>query len=134
MRDIHNNLNMLVGLAPVSIATDTTTVTAIIDMQDRDSLEFVLASGVITDGAYAILVESGDDSGLSDAVAIADVHLLGTEADAGFALADDGVVKKIGVVAHHGKRYVRLSIVSTATTSGGLFSVTAVVGEMYVPV
>lgn len=126
MRDIHNNIDALVALTAQVISTDTTTVGEIIDTRDVDGVELLIQSATITDGAYAVLVESGDDAALSDAAAIEDKYLLGTEADAGFALADDDTVKTIGV-KKHGKRYVRLSIVSTATTSGGTLSATAIV-------
>jgi len=125
MKDFHNNITATTALASVVIATDTTTVGLIIDTQDYDGLEFIIQSGVITDGAYAILIESGDDSSLSDAAAVADKFLLGTESDAGFALTDDATANTIGV-KHDNKRYVRLSVVSTATTTGGLFSATAI--------
>lgn len=125
MKDIHNNVTTSVALSPQVIATDTTTVGAIIDTRDTDGLEFIIASGTVTDGAYAILIETGDVANLSDAAAVADAMLLGTEADAGFALTDDDTTKTIGV-KHDNKRYARLSVVSTATTTGGLFSAVAV--------
>lgn len=127
--DIHNELTQTTSMGPVAIVSDTTTAGAIIDTQGFAALEYVIASGVITDGAYAILVEDGNDSGLSDAAAVSDTFLTNTEASAGFALTDDNTVKSIGYVGH--KRYVRLSIVSTATSSGGLFSVVATQGAAF---
>jgi len=132
MRDIHNNIAVEVALSPQTIATNTTTVGAIIDAAAQGGIEFVIASGTLVDGAYAVLIESGNESNLSDAAAVDDKFLLGTEADASFALADDDLAKKIGVKAHN-KRYVRLSIVSTATTSGGELSAVAVKGPYILP-
>lgn len=127
MKDQKNDLALLTSTAPIVIATDTTTVGAIIDTKNYESMTFLLNSGVVTDGAYAILVEDGDDSGLSDAAAVDDEFLIGTEANAAFALTDDGVSKTLGYNGH--KRFVRLSIVSTSTATGGLFNVSALLGN-----
>ena len=127
MRDQKNDLALLVGLAPIEIASDTATVTAIIDRKNYESLTFAIQSGVVQDGAYAILIEDGDDSALSDNAAVVDAELIGTEANAAFALTDDGVTKTIGYIGH--KRYVRMTITSSATTNGGLFSVAAILGN-----
>ena len=127
--DIHNDLTQTASMGPVAIATNTTTAGAIIDTQGFAALEFVISSGVITDGAYAILMQDGDDSGLSDAADVADTFMTNTEASVAFALTDDATVKSIGYVGH--KRYVQLSIVSTGTSSGGLFAVTAIQGAAF---
>ncbi len=116
MRDIYNRTNVKVAVDNATIASDTTTVGNIIDRKGAESLMFVMIAGTITDGAYLPLVEHGDDSGLSDAAAVPDAQLIGTEAEAAFALADDDETHKIGYVGD--KRYVRLSIVSSATTTG----------------
>ena len=115
-RDLHNHLNQKVALDTAAISSDTTTVGNIIDMQGFESLEFLLQLGAITDGAYAVLIEDGDDSGLSDAAAVSDAFLLGLEATAAFTATDDDKVSKIGYIGP--KRFVRLSIVSTGTTTG----------------
>ncbi|MCH8853936.1 MAG: hypothetical protein IID41_14985, partial [Planctomycetes bacterium] len=60
-------------------------------------------------------IEEGDDSGLSDAAAVADVHLLGTEAGAGFTEADDNVTRKIGYIGN--KPYVRMTITPSGITA-----------------
>ena len=122
--DIHNNVEQRNALDTAAITTDTTTAGDIIDTQNFESLEFLIQSGTLTDGAYAILIEDGNDSGLSDAAAVADAQLLGTEVGAGFAAADDNKVSKIGYIGD--KRYVRLSIVSTITTTGGTFGAIAI--------
>lgn len=128
MFDIHNNLKMAVALGPVAITTDTTTAGIIIDRQDFEALEFVMQSGVLTDGDYAPKVEHGDESDLSDAAEVADDDLFGTEAGATLdADADDNKTAKIG---YNGtKRYVRCSVVSTNTSSGALIGVLAILGH-----
>lgn len=125
--DLHNNVKTQIARNFAAITTDTTTAGSVIDLKGYGSCEFVIASGTLTDGAYAILIEDGDASNLSDAAAVADTYLLGTESAAGFAATDDNTVKKIGYVGS--KRYVRLSIVSTSTTSGGTIGAVAVLGN-----
>jgi len=123
--DLKNNVKDNVGLAPVAIATDTTTVTAIIDTADFGSLVWQIMSGVITDGAYTIVLEESDDSAMSGATAVPAAERLGDLP--AFALSEDGVSKRVGSI---GKlRYQRLSIVSVSTTVGGLFSVAAIQGH-----
>jgi len=137
MRDIHNNVKNDVALNIQAIVSDTTTVGSIIDLQDYDGCEFVIQSGTLTDGLYTPLIEYGDDSGLSDAAAVPDKFLLGTEADAalgGGSPTPDNEIGKVGVKAHSGKRYVRLSLVSTGVTSGGTIGATVCRGPMRLPV
>ena len=125
--DLHNNVKAIRAISPAAITSDTTTAGQIIDMQGFDSLEFIIASGTLTDGTYTPLVEHGDASNLSDAAAVADDYLLGTEEGAAFAATDDNEVHKIGYVGD--KRYVRLSLVSASTSSGGTLSAVAVLGH-----
>ena len=115
--DLHHNTKQLTALTSQTIDTDTTTAGEIIDTALFTALEFLLISGTITDGAYAVSLQHGDDSGLSDVTVVSADETLG---DADFALADDDTAKRIGYIGK--KRYVRLSIVSTATTTGGLFA------------
>jgi hypothetical protein len=124
--DLHNDTTPAVALNIQAISTDTTTAGVIIDTQGFASIEFVMQSGTLTDGAYLPLIQDGDDSGLSDAAAVDDTFLTNTEASAAFALADDNAVKSIGYVGH--KRYVRLSIVSSATSSGGTLGAVCIKG------
>ena len=128
--DLHHKIAALIALASAAIATDTTTDGIIIDTAGYTALSFLLTSGTVTDGAYVVSMQHGDDSGLSDA---ADVPAAGILGDADFALADDDEVKRIGYIGS--KRYVRLKIVSTATTTGGIFSAAAVLaGAAHQPV
>lgn len=112
--DGHNNIDDLVALDSAAISTDTTTVGNIIDSVGFESLEFLVHAKTITDGAYALLLEEGDASNLSDAAAVPAEETLG--ALTGFVAADDDTVKRVGSIGK--KRYQRLSIVSTGTTTG----------------
>lgn len=123
--DLHSNIDDLVALTSQTIATDTTTAGAIIDTKGFESIEFIALSGTITDGAYALLLEEGDDSGLSDVAAVTADETLG--ALTGFVAADDDTTIRVGSIGK--KRFQRLSLVSTSTTSGGVFAAIAVLGH-----
>ena len=129
MRDLHNNIAPAVAFDTAAISSNTTTAGNIIDRQGYEAVEFILLSGTLTDGTYTPLIEHGDAANLSDAAAVADSELLGTEADAAFAATEDDAVKRVGYIGS--KRYVRLSIVSASTTSGGTMSAIAVKGRAH---
>ena len=113
--DGHNNIDDRVALDPAAITTDTTTVGNIIDTAGYGSLEYLIYTKTLTDGDYAFLLEEGDDSGLSDAAAVPSAEVLG--ALTGFVVdTDDDAVLRVGSIGK--KRYQRLSIVSTSTTTG----------------
>lgn len=116
MRDLHHNIKVSNALDTQAISTNTTTNGEVIDTRDFDTLEFAIKAGAVTDGNYTPLIEHSDvDTFGGEQEAVADKFLLGTEAEAQVDAANE--VKKIGYVGH--KRYVRLSIVSAGTTSGG---------------
>ena len=126
--DQKNNLSIANAFDIQTISSDTTTAGDIIDMQGFEALTFVFQTGTVTDGDYTVLIEEGDAANLSDAAAVADSDLIGTEADASFtADTDDNAVSSIGY--RGGKRYVRLSIVSTNTSSGAVVGAIAVKGK-----
>ena len=121
-KDLHNNLHFVPLITPVAARTDNTAiVSAIIDTAGYESVELALVTGANTDtnATFAVLVEDGDNSGLSDNAAVADTFLLGTEAGAGFTFADDGECRKIGYVG--GKRYVRMTVTPSGNDSGNIF-------------
>ena len=124
--DLHSNVKQEVALDSQDITTDTTTVGNIIDTVGFESIEFVIQSGVITDGAYALVLEQGDDSGLSDAAVVPTDEVLGVLT--GFVAADDNAAKRVGSIGK--KQFQRLSIVSTGTSTGATkFSSVAVRGH-----
>ena len=115
MRDIHNNINPVkpgIGYA----VDDTAIVSGIVDVQGFDALEFLIATGTITDAdaTAVVLVEEGDAANLSDATAVADADLLGTEVLAAFTFALDLGCRKIGYIGK--KRYVRLRVTPVGNT------------------
>lgn len=126
-KDLHSNIKAASALTPRTIATDTTTAGSTIDTSLYESVEFIVQSGTLTDGAYAVSLYAGDASNMSDeaAVTTAAGGLLGSLPS--FAATDDNTVAKVGYCG--GKRYVRIKVVSTGTTSGGLLSGVCVLGH-----
>lgn len=120
-RDLHNHLHFVNAEPPVTQTnSDTAFTSATIDTAGYESLEFVIMLGTMTDAdvTAAVVMNESDDSGMSGSNAVADAHLLGTEADAAFQFGDDNGVRKIGYVGS--KRYVNLVITPTGNNSGAL--------------
>lgn len=133
MRDNISNMQVKRAISPVSGAADNSAqVSQIIDRQGFDSLAFLIATGALADAdaTFTVLVEHGDDSGLSDAAAVADAELVsqtdGTapETAAAFQFDDDNEVRKIGYIGS--KRYVRLTITPANNTGAWLIAALAV--------
>lgn len=121
-KDIHNNLHFVPLFNPkAAVADDTAQVSAIIDTAGYEAVELVLQNGTNADAdaTFTVLVQDGDASNLSDAAAVDDKFLLGTEAGAGFTFSDDNEARKIGYVG--GKRYVRVTVTPSGNTGGTLF-------------
>lgn len=133
--DLHNNIKLTRAISPVSVADTTAQVSQIIDRANYPGLEFAILIGSVADAdaTFAVLVEDGDASNLSDAAAVADDYLLGTEALAGFQFDDDNETRKIGYVGS--KRYVRLTITPSANASAALIAAVAIqYGGRVVPI
>lgn len=129
--DLHNNVQFSRGLSPVAATTDNTAyVSQIIDTNGFLASEFIGITGSLADAdvTFTVLVEDGAQSNLSDAAAVADEHLLGTEAGtvtsgaaasgAAPGFADDNKTFKIGYIGP--KRYWRVTI-TPANNSGNVF-------------
>lgn len=126
LKDLHNNIQVLRAISPIVVTDDTAQVSQIIDRQGAEALEFVLALGTLSDSncTTTVLVEDGDDAALSDAAAVADEFLLGTEALAAPTFADDNEMRKIGYIGP--KRYVRVTITPSGNTSNIPMSLIAI--------
>ncbi|MBY3543665.1 hypothetical protein HFN71_28700 [Rhizobium laguerreae] len=121
-KDLHNNIYPKRGLSPVAAGTDNTAyVSQIVDTAGFEAVEWLTLIGANTDAdaTFTTLVEDGDASNLSDAAAVDDKFLLGTEALAGFAFDDDNEIRKIGYVGP--KRYVRVTITPANNAAGNIF-------------
>ncbi len=123
MRDLTNNIKLVNALPPQVIAT--TTSTSIIDLLGFNSVAFSISSGAITDGSYVVSAMYGDAADLSDGEFVGPTDLLVSMPS--FTSTDDNKVKKVGFIGNH--RYIRLTITPTGASTGGLFSVVAVLGR-----
>jgi hypothetical protein len=128
-KDLHNNIDIKRAISPVSVADNTAQVSQILDTRGYESVELVIATGSIADAdaTFTVLIEDGDSATLTDAAAVSDTFLLGTEALAGFAFDDDNECRKIGYVG--GKRYVRATITPASNASAALLSAVWVLGH-----
>lgn len=123
MRDMHNNIRTVVGVAPVAVGTTGTgQVGKVIDRKGYDGVEFIIGYGTITatNATLTVTVKEGDATG--SMTSVADADLLGTELLAGVAAAtprtsgvSKNVTKRIGYTG--GKRYVQCGVKSTVTAT-----------------
>jgi hypothetical protein len=132
MRDSINNMQVKRAISPVSVADNTAQVSQIIDRQGFDSLAYLILTGSLADAdaTFAVLMEEGNASNLSDATAVADADMVsqtpGTapQTAAGFIFSSDDQVRKIGYIGN--KRYTRLTITPANNTSAALLAACAV--------
>lgn len=129
MQDLMNNIHVARAISPVSVADTTAQVGQIIDRQGYESVTYAIAVGSVADAdaTFTVLLEEGDQSDLSDAAAVADADLIGTEALAGFQFDDDDETRKLGYKGN--KRYTRLTITPVANASAALLSAVAILGH-----
>lgn len=120
LKDLHNNIKASRGISPAAATTDNTAfVSQIIDTAHFGSCEFIGCFGSVADAdvTFTVLVEDGNNSGLSDNAAVADEYLLGVEAMS-LQYDSDNKTFKIGYIGP--KRYVRVTI-TPANNSGNIF-------------
>ncbi len=130
MKDLFNNINVKRVLSPSAGPADNTAqVGQIIDRQGFESVTYLIATGSLADAdaTFTVLLEEGDASNMSDAAAVADADLLGTEALASFIFSDDDKCFKLGYKGN--KRYTRMTITPAANASAGAMCVIAVLGN-----
>ena len=130
MRDQMTSIHPVRAISPVATAADNTPiVSAIIDLLGFNACTFLILLGALpdADATFAVLLEHGDNAALSDAAAVADAELVGTEVLAAFNFGDDNEVRKIGYIGS--KRYVRLTITPVNNASATLLAAVAVLGH-----
>lgn len=116
MYDLHNNVKATRVVSPLSQAGNAAIVGAIIDRQGYNSNEYLITLGTITTAGttFTTLLEHGDVANLSDAVAVPDTDLIGTEALASFVDTEINTTKKLGYKGS--KRYIRLTLTPAGNT------------------
>ena len=127
MKDLHSKIHTTQVVAPLSHATGNAAIVgAIIDRANFDSLEYSINIGATaaTAGTYAVTLEHGNDSALSDAATVAAPDLSGTTANASWAFGDVNKTRKLGYVGS--KRYSRTTITPAGNDGAFLVSVVAI--------
>lgn len=131
MRDLANSLAVRRMISPAAAAqTDNTAIVSqIVDLAGFQSSMIAIMAGNLADAdaVFTTLLEHGDAANLSDAAAVPDSQLTGTEALASFTFADDNAVKKLGYVGP--KRYLRLTITPANNTGAAIFAAVAILGS-----
>ncbi|WP_205007875.1 hypothetical protein [Sphingosinithalassobacter portus] len=130
MRDIANHLNVARVISPAAAVTDNTAVVGqIVDHNGYESACYFLNAGAIADAdaTLTVLLEHGDEADLSDAAAVPDEQLTGTEALAGLTFADDNALRKLGYVGS--KQYTRLTVTPANNTGNIFLSALCVLGD-----
>lgn len=129
MRDLMNEMTPKRVISPVSVADNTAQVGEIIDRKGFESLTYVIATGSLADAdvTFTVLLEEGDAANMSDAAAVADADLIGTEALAGFRYDDDNECRKLGYKGS--KRYTRLTITPANNSSASVIAAVAILGH-----
>lgn len=130
MRDQANDMTFAQLFPPKAAVTDNTAqVSNIIDTFGYNSLTLVLDAGTLTDAdaTFALTLEHGDDSGLSDTAVPASTDLIGTLANASFQFDSDNKCRKVGYIG--AKRYVRATVTPTANTGNLFLAGIAVLGN-----
>lgn len=129
MYNLHNDVKYSCAISPAAAVTDNTAyVSQILDTANYFHNELAINIGALADAdaTFAVLLEEGDASDLSDAVAVADADLLGTETEAGFNYGDDNETRKIGYIGT--KRYIRATVTPANNTGNAFLSGTWVQG------
>lgn len=123
IKDLYNNVKMENALDATAIGTDTDTNGAVIDTQGFQSGVISLKLVAYTDGAAVGKVQEGDSSDGSDMADIPAARVIGGGASLGAA----NEVDKIGYVSN--KRYVRVVVTTTGTTTGLTASAVSVLAD-----
>ena len=127
--DLKNNITLSSGFIPQALSGTSDIVGDIIDTRGYDSLTFVLSTDAIAASSLTaqLLIEEGAVANLSDATAVADADLLGTEAATAITQASDSVVLHIGYTGS--KRYVRPTLTVSANDGTDVVSCIAIQGS-----
>lgn len=130
LRDDLSIIHPLRAISPAAATTDNTAwVSEIIDTRGYGSLTFLLLTGSLADAdaTFAVTMDHGDASNLSDAASVPAAQLVGTLALAGFTVADDNETRKIGYVGS--KRYVRLTVTPSGNSGNAFLAAIALLGR-----
>ena len=132
--DLHNNISPAVAIIPQALSGTSDLTGQTLDTQGYSAVEFILNTDAIAASSLdaQLLIQEGDESDLSDAAAVADTFLIGTEAATAIADTDDKVSKRIGLRVT--KRYCRANLTVTANDGTDVVACVALLGgNRYLP-
>lgn len=126
--DLYNSLEVRRAIDPVVVTDNTPQVGQIISMQGFQTCMFAILTGTLADAAatFTVLIEEGDDSGLSDAAPVGDDDLDPTEAIASFDEADDNDARRI--MYKGSNAYVRITITPADNAGNAPLAAVAIMG------
>ena len=127
IRDRQSGLKPYVGFAPQALSGTTDITGEEIDTRGYDTCTFVLTTDAIAAtslDAQLEITECATSGGTFTAVA--DVDLIGTEANTAISASDDKVAKKIGYKGN--LRYLKANLVVTANDGTDSVACTALLG------
>lgn len=109
--DLHSKVKVVTGTAPVA-ALGASTDSAVVDTLGFESLEWLIALGVITTGTFSVVVEESDvvTFGGEETVVPA-ANVIGVSPT--WIATDDGQARRVGIVGK--KRFQRITLVGAAT-------------------
>lgn len=120
-RELFNQVLEAVSLTPAARTNGTATGTAV-DTLGYESALVLIATGVITDGSHAITLEDSNDNFVGDTTTVAAGDILGTITTPLTSGAGGSAAQAVAYVGK--KRYVRVKVVTSGATTGGIFGAT----------
>lgn len=130
MQEIHSKILVKASIDPAAIYNSNGTKTgAIINAKGYAQVEFVLQTGVLTDGTWTDAIFGSNDSGMAGEVQLTTTTGL-ISADLTEVITDDSVCKRQGVdVEKAGFQYYRQKATQAAATIGGFISGLAILAN-----
>jgi hypothetical protein len=137
MQEVHSKMKAVPCIDPAVIYNSNGTKTgAIINAAGYSGIEFVLTTGVLTDGTWTTAVYGSNDSGMAGEVQLTvdgGAHPGLISADLAIAITDDSITDRQGVdVDKAGFQYYRFKATQAAATTGGYISVAALLVNPHV--
>ena len=129
--DLHNSMKQVLAVAPVTLGATGDNTGRVIDRKGYAGVEFLISYGAVTTTGTVVtpVLYAADTTGAL--ASVADADMIGTELLAGLAAATARtsgttklVTKRLGYKGN--KRYVRLNLNGTGTTSVGIVCASAV--------
>jgi len=133
--DLYNNTLAVRSISPATVSNDDNIVGQIIDGRGYSSVLYIINVATVadTDATFTPTLEHCAVDNCSDAAAVADANLRGTEALATFGIADNNAVYMLEYAGS--KRYTRLTVTPASNTGAATFSAIAIKGfPQYRPV